>query len=580
MSKTQRVVWWLLWPTGAAYLVYIASIAPRDTENPSQFLQFATAAAFIVTGLIAWRRRPANRLGLLMMLTGYVYLEQNLGLVQVPTAWAFFEAFNRFETVVIPHLLLAYPTGRLEDRLSRRLIGLDYAAVAALSVIYLFTNNPRRYSGCPCLSNALGFIDAEGVYEFANTLKDVVPALFAFVVIGVLVTRLVKSTPPQRRALAPLWFAAAVTAAVFIWWVLFYSVIPHTIAARRVADNAINVVVMTVPIAFLVGILRMRFARAAVSDLVIELGDSPPPGRLRDALARSLGDPSLQLAFPLPDGEGYVDVEGRSVALPAEGSGRAVTFVEREGVPLAALVHDPVLTDARELVTSVTAAARLALENERLQAEVRAQLEEVRESRARIVEASDEARRRIERDLHDGAQQRLLTLALSLRMAKDRLEQTEDSTARKVLEEAEDEMRTAIAELRELAQGIHPAVLTEQGLSAAIEMLAEKTPLPVHLDVTSERFPSPVEATAYFVVSEALSNIVKYSGAARASIAVRREDDLLVIEVSDDGVGGADVGGGTGLRGLADRVAALDGRLSITSERGRGTAVRAEISCR
>lgn len=578
MSKRQRLLWWLLWPVGAAYLAYIASIAPRDVENPSQFLQFTTSAAFIVTGLIAWRRRPTNRFGVLMMLTGYVYLEQNLGLVKVSTAWAVFESMNRFETVVIPHLLLAYPTGRLEDRLSRRLIGLDYAAVGALSLIYLLTNNPRRYSGC-CLSNALGLIDAQGVFELANTLKDVVPALFAFSVVGVLVTRLLRSTPPQRRVLAPLWFAAAVTAAVFVWWVLFYSVIPHTIAARRAADNVINAVVMTVPIAFLVGIMRMRFARGAVSDLVIELGESPPPGKLRDALARTLGDPSLELAFPLPETDEFVDVEGRRVSLP-DGDDRAVTFVEREGVLLAALIHDPVLSEARSLVDSVTAAARLALENERLQAEVRAQLDEVRASRARIVAASDEARRRIERDLHDGAQQRLLTLAMSLRMATDALEKSPDPTARNVLKEAEGEMRLAIAELRELAQGIHPAVLTEQGLAAATEMLAEKARLPVRLDVTTERFPAAVEATAYFVISEALSNIVKHAQATTAAVAARREGGALVIEVSDDGIGGARVSGGTGLRGLVDRVAALDGRLSVTSEPGKGTIVRADVSCR
>ena len=577
MNKVERWIWLSLWPLSIAYFALLISLDPSDPESPAQPLQFIAGYSFLATGLVAWARRPAHRLGKLMVLTGFMYVI-HLAFVPVPTLWAVLDASNRFDTVLIPHLLLAYPTGRLIDRPSRWLIRFDYGAIILLSLVYLITDNPRRYFGCPCLPNHLGVVDAQGLHDLTDMLKGIVPGTLALIAVALIIARLVKSTGPERRALAPLWFAAAVTGATFVGYTIF-DALPHTIHEGRIADNIMNGLVMSIPISFFVGITRMRFARGAVSDLVVSLGNSPPPAKLRDELARSLGDPSLEVAFPLEGMKEYVDTEGRPVTLPADGSGRAVTFVEREGIRLAALIHDPALTDARDLVNSVAAAASLALDNERLQAEVRAQFQEVRASRARIVEASDEARRRIERDLHDGAQQRLLTLALSLRMAKDQLSGSPDPTARKVLEEAEDEMRLAITELRELAQGIHPAVLTEQGLAAAVEMLAENASVPVLVDIPEERFPSPVEATAYFVVSEALSNVAKYADASRVTVTVRAEMGTLIVEILDDGNGGADPLGGTGLRGLADRVAALDGQMSITSEPGRGTTVRAQIPC-
>ena len=228
------------------------------------------------------------------------------------------------------------------------------------------------------------------------------------------------------------------------------------------------------------------------------------------------------------------------------------------------------------LRTRLSEADLVAEENVRLDAELQARLDQLQESRARIVEAGYAARRRLERDLHDGAQQRLVGLALDLRLARERLDD-DPGAAASMLDEASAELSKATEELRELARGIHPAILSDRGLEAAVESLAQRAPLPVQIDASVDgRLPDPVEAAAYFVVSEALTNVVRHSGAERAEVGIRRDDGRLVVEVADDGSGGADPAG-SGLRGLADRVAALDGRLRVDDPAGGGTIVRADI---
>jgi signal transduction histidine kinase len=306
----------------------------------------------------------------------------------------------------------------------------------------------------------------------------------------------------------------------------------------------------------------------------------PRHEQLKDAVARTLGDPSVEVGFWSKEAGRYLTAEGRTLELPHEGGGRATTLLEQHGEPLAAIVHDPALLDDPVLVDAVGAATRLAVQNERLQAEVRAQLEEVRASRARIVEAGDAERRRVERNLHDGAQQRLVTLSLVLAEAQTRLGPAADPELASGLQEAAEELRRALAELRELARGIHPAILTEDGLVPALESLAQNAPVPIKVTAAVDgRFAPAVEATAYFVVSEALTNVAKYAQAHQVRINVGRTNGQLTVEVSDDGVGGADPGKGSGLRGLADRVAAVDGRLQVDSPAGEGTRIAAAIPC-
>jgi signal transduction histidine kinase len=334
-----------------------------------------------------------------------------------------------------------------------------------------------------------------------------------------------------------------------------------------------------VPLGFLAGLLRVRMARSAIADLVVELGETPDPAELRHALATALGDPTLEVVLWSEEAGGFLDASLAPVeSLEATAGGRAVTMLERDEKPLAAILHDPALLQDPGLVASVATAVRLTVENDRLQAEVRAQLDEVRASRARIVEATDAERRRIERNIHDGAQQRLVALSLAIGRARGRLGPAADPELEATLAQASDELRAALAELRELARGIHPVVLTDAGLEPAVRSLVERAAVPTELSVElSGRLPAQVEAAAYFIVSEALANVAKHAAAHSAQVALRTQDSRVIVEVRDDGCGGADPAHGSGLRGLRDRVEAIGGSLETVSPAGGGTTIRATL---
>jgi signal transduction histidine kinase len=305
-----------------------------------------------------------------------------------------------------------------------------------------------------------------------------------------------------------------------------------------------------------------------------------PTARLNDALRRALGDASLTLLPWSADAGCYIDDQGQPVRLPRDQPNRAVTHIERHGEPVAAIEHDIVLLEDPGLVNAVAAAVRLTIDNERLQNEIQSQLAEVEASRSRIVAASDAERRRIERDLHDGAQQRLVTIGLALKLAEAQLGAEENPGVRAALSQAVKDLAEAINELRDLARGIHPPILTEAGLRPALESLVERSALPVRLDVRLRQEPSgAVAAAAYFAVAEALTNVVKHADASQASITANDQDGSIHLEISDDGLGGADRNRGTGLLGVADRVAAVGGTLRVHSPSGGGTRVEVTLPC-
>jgi signal transduction histidine kinase len=331
------------------------------------------------------------------------------------------------------------------------------------------------------------------------------------------------------------------------------------------------------PIAFLWALLNARLARSALGDLLLELRTEPAPADLRDALARALGDPSLELAYWLPDFEVYADLRGQPVEV-RDVPARATTLIDRDGAHVAALIHDPALTDEPELLDSVRAAAGIALENARLHAELRARLEELRGSRARIVEAAQNERRLLERDLHDGAQQRLIALSLNLSLLEARIGGSDE--VRAGIDQARREISASLGELREIARGIHPAVVSAHGLGVALEHLAARAPIPVELHVGLDgRLPESLEVAAYYVVAESLANVTKRAQATSVRVDAVRNNGELVLEIVDDGIGGADSERGSGIRGLADRVEALNGRLRVWTPVGGGTRVKAEIPC-
>jgi signal transduction histidine kinase len=569
-------LWWLLVPAGIAVGIRAEQISIHTHTLENHWLDLAVGWSFIAAGLIAWRRTPSNRTGPLMIAVGFTWFIGNFANSGVPILFSL-GSYDDVSQVILAHLLLAYPTGKL-DRWERAVIVTAYVWALTLDTVQMLTFDPRTLFHCACLHSPLALFPNRSVFDKLDTAGPYVSGVVAAVVLSLLLRRYARSTPAMRRAMRPLWAASVLTAVVFVSEGVTSIVDPMSSAAtittvlQRVAE-------LLIPIALVFGLLRSRLARSAVADLVTELAGPLPAGGLRDVLARTLGDPSLEIAYWIDDRGEYVDESGRRVDVSSPGERRVATTLEAGERPLAVLIHDPALLEDRRLVDAAGAAAQLALENERLHAEVRAQLEEVRSSRARIVRAADAERRRVERDLHDGAQQRLVTLSLALRMATEQLNGT-DPAVRATLEEASGELGLALSELRELARGIHPSILTEAGLGPALESLAERSPVPAMIvEAPERRFSEEVEASAYFVVSESLANAAKHSGAGSVRIGAHVMNGWLLVEVIDDGIGGADPAKGSGLRGLADRVAAVGGRLTVRSSDGRGTRIEAVIPC-
>ena len=530
--------------------------------------------SFVGSGLVAWERRPENRIGKVMVATGFAWFAHALVWADDRLPWTLGQLLESTYLLGFGFLLVSFPDGRLHTAAERWVLWTAVLIVGPLQVAWLLLGYGDA-RGCACPDNVFQIADAPAASEAIVRVQQLLGAALAAATIAVVARRWRAASPSRRLAIAPVLVTGAIAFALIIPWTLNDALDEPL---DDWPDVFVELALAAVPVAFLVGLLRTRLARGAVADLVVELGGPLAPGELRGALARALRDPTLTVAYWLADGERFVDADGRAVTLP-DGPGRAVTEVRREGRRIAALVHDPALADEPELVASAGAAAALALENERLQAELRARLEELRASRARIVEAAQEERRRIERDLHDGTQQRLVSIAMALGLAESKLA-TDRPAVQPVLREARDALAVALAELRELTQGIRPAILVERGLAAALDDLSRRAALPVRLEVAvGGRLPEQVESAGYFVASEALANAAKHSHASEVRLAASQEGGVLVLEVADDGIGGASTSGGSGLRGLADRVEALGGRLTVSSPPGRGTTLRVEIPC-
>ena len=474
----------------------------------------STGFALLLLGLVAWARRPASSAAPIMAAAGFAWF---LG-----TAW---EPAVYLHRGALAHLLLSYPRGRSSSRLDQAGILVAYA----YAVIY------------PVAAD------------------DSVTAGFAVALVLLAARRFARAARPERRArLAALAAAAG-----------FGLVVAGEAASRIAGTTAVvpelflyDLVVLLTAVGIFADLCWGRWTRAAVTGLVVELGAFYGSAPLRDRLARMLGDPSLVLAYKLPGSAGYFDESGRPVAFPTDGEGRAVTPVDEEGTQVAALIHDRTLLNDPELMSAVATATRLAVSNAQLQARARARAAEVDASRRRIVEAADTQRRQFERELRDGAGRRLARveqLAFGINPGLTR------------------ELALARRELDEFARGIHPQTLTAGGLATALADLAARSTLPVKITVGPRRFAPGIEAAAYFVCSEALANVAKHARASRVAISAVADGAWLRLEVVDDGEGGARIGGGSGMRGLFDRVEALGGRLSLDSPPSRGTRLVAEL---
>ena len=564
---------------GAAALYFAATSDHNETAFERSAAGMLAGASFIVSGLVAAHRWPENRFGLIMAFAGFAWFVRDFEYANWALPRTIGLTFGGLAVAALVHALAIYPSGRFDSTLARIVAALAYLdAVGAQIVKQLFFD--ARGQGCTsCPPNPLAWWPNEDAVEVVGIIQGpIIGTALAILMIILLTTRWRRSTVLQRRALTPVLLSFTAFAVVFL--AATTDDIGGYDARRTTALYvAAGLVFATIPLAFLAGLVRLRLSRAAVAALVVELSaEAPSPERLERSIGRALGDPSLELVYWHEDAAAYVDGDGRPVPLPANTGERAVRTIEADGSPVAALVFDPMLVDEPTLVEGVAAATRFALENERLRAELRAQLAETRASRARIVAAADAERRRLERNLHDGAQQRLLGLGIALRLLRQRVGDA-DGEVSTLLDEADGEVRSSIEELRELARGLHPSILTEQGLQPALSSLAQRAPLPVTLEASlSERLPAEAETAAYYVVSEAVANAAKHAQASGVQVEVRRNGTAAIVVVSDDGVGGADPEG-TGLRGLADRVASIDGALSVQSPPGGGTRIEAVLPC-
>jgi len=527
----------------------------------------------VAAGLVTSLARPVDRSGDLALLAGAVWFAP---------LWAGWKGGPPLVVtlgtlaagLVFPllfHLVVAYPSGGLRSTGARALVLVVYLEAALFALGSALFRDPFFDPDCwdNCTDNVFLVQSEPG---FARGIEDVdlwFTAAAAAALGALCVYRLAALSSPARRALWPI-LAGGIG--------LAGATIAHVVALHRVpiedpSDRAFRSIfvaacaaVILVAIGLVWAVLRAWAQRRSVARIVAELGEAPPAGSVESALASAVGDPELRIAYWLPASRRYVDGSGHPVDEPAPAAGTAVTELVRDGRRVAVLAH---AAGIAELEHEIGAAVRLALENERLQAEVLAQLHDLRASRMRIVETADGERRRLERDLHDGAQQRLLALSYDLRVARGEAESDGDVEIASVLGRATEEAQAALGELRELANGIYPAILSEGGLAPALATLADEAPLPVELGaVAPDREPPAIESTAYVTVADAIDDAAR-RGATVLSARVRRDDEHLVVTIEDDG---AQRSGG--LLHLADRVGAVGGTLEVGD-----TTLRADLPC-
>ena len=836
--------------TGCA--VALVALSDHDTSKVATIaLAVPVGLAFIAIGIVAARRRPENRTGLLMIATGFAWFAGALPESNNALLFSIGNLLGAASFGFLIHLVLAFPSGRLVGRGVRALAIGGYLLVGLANLGFMLVDDLK--DDCvDCPRNVLLVSDVSAISDTIRALTAIGAAILAGGVVTVLVRRWRAATPAMRRALTPVFTAGGITLLLAALLVVAQA------AADALAPTfywLLLVSLITVPLAFLAGLLRARLATAAVGRLLAETPETPTRAEAQESLRRALRDPTLELAFWLPERRAYVDPGGRPFVV-AEGDPRASTPIAVDGEPLALVVHDAALSEEPEVLTGVLAAAKLALQKDRLQAQLRAQVDELQRERdfvatvvnsapaffcvldstgrierfnatleemsgrpdddavrglafwnvfpvpeaadearsvieghgpgaehewraadggtrviswrltplpegrllasgsdvterkrvldeqaalrrvatlvaedpepstvlgavtrevgllfggdsaaifrygdgrsftvmggwsaggdvveagterfldgdtaaalvqrtevpariddyrevdgefardlerrgirctiaapvivggavwgavsvssrqlnrfapdaenrlasfaglvaqaianaearrelrsaaARIVEAGDAARKRLERNLHDGAQQRLVAISLILRLAQNRLPE-DVGGASEILAGASEELTLALEELRELARGLHPAILSDRGLVPALSALAVRSTIPVKLDIQAEeRLPEGVEVALFYVASEPLTNVVKYAQASAVKIRLAMVGEDAVIEIEDDGVGGADARGGSGIRGLRDRIESLDGRLDVYSDPGVGTVVRAAV---
>ncbi len=517
----------------------------------------------VLGGLLARRRRLDPQTGRLMMLSGLaMYLgDLRFSPQSVLFAVGFWLAY--LYAGFLGQLALSFPAGRVRGRVDRCLVVCCYAVSVGSQIAY-YAVDGARYP----------WMDRGHPNTPVARAASLSFCLLAAVVLVRLGQRWAAASRPERRMTGAIW-GLALLGGAFATGSAVTSALngPNQLRLGLIALSSLAAAI--IPVALAVGRVRVRFARGRVARLVVELESDPNPRHLRNAMAGVLADDTLELAYRLPGDAGWVDIAGRPVTIGSPTDGRHHTRVHRRGRELAMVTHDPALSGQGPLMEAVLAAAGLALDNAQLHASLQAQLEQVRASRLRLAQAAYDERRRIQRDLHDGAQQRLLAILVLLDGARHAMSHhaAADAAGRAfgLVERAHRELGVAIGQLRDLAQGIYPSILVEQGLGPAVETLVEQAPLPVAATIPADRWDREIEVACYFVLAEALANVQRHADATYCAIRVEPHPGELLLRITDDGCGGARPGRGHGLRNLHDRVAALDGTVTLHSPAGGGT---------
>ncbi|MET0864714.1 MAG: histidine kinase [Nakamurella sp.] len=564
----------LLALAGAALGIGAVQIAMNLVEpaGPPWAVASFTGVAWVyaAAGLIAWWRRPSNRIGAVMMLCAASWLAAGLLNSGIPVLISVGMVFATVPLAAAVHLLHAFPSGRLPDLPARLTVASGYLVAGVLQApLYLFEPNPPPY-------DLLWVADRPDLLAAGATAQSLAGAAVMIATTVLLALRVRAAEPARRRVLLPL-FSYGIFAVLSV--PLSTTVVSPLLGLTPVGQAVFQLAVMAgLPVVFTLGVLSGRFARTGeIEELGAWLGaaEGSRPA-LADALASTLGDPTLRLTFWVPELEGYVDAAGYPTAVSARSGERAVAEINLADHRVGAIDYDPVLVADAELVRAAGRVVAIAADRERLTAELRSSREALRLSRARIADAGDRERRRVARDLHDGLQVQLLLLALQAQ---------EIAGAHPVAKPQAEALRTGIdsaaADLRGVVQSIMPAALIERGLSAATEDLVDRLPLRTQLaiEIQDGSLPEVVENAAYFIVAEGLANALKHANAEELSVRMAHTDGRLLVEVSDNGVGGAELNTGSGLRGLMDRTDVLGGILRVISPAGRGTTLVAELPC-
>jgi signal transduction histidine kinase len=561
---------------GTVLLIPRAELARTTYAGVSRAAEAADLTAglgLLLAGMLIWLDRRGNGRGLLAILAGVAWFAPDVVGWEggPPLARSVAMLVEPLFLPILLHLVLVGAGGRLGSSYARSAVAGFYALAAAVSVGWALFRDPFLDPYCwnNCRDNVFLISAEPGVARWLQDAWIVGSIAVGAGLAVVAVWRLASSTRAGRRARLPVQLPAFLLGSEATAHATALLVRPpewttDPLFLSLFLTRATSTFLLALALVWLHA--RARRARVAVARLATDLGAAPPPGALGLALARATGDRDIEVVYPLAHGDRWVDASGRTVELPAPGEGRAVTPIVAGDRRVALVIHDAAAIDAAQLRREIGAAARLAIENERLQAEVLAQLTDLRASRMRIVEAGDAERRRLERNLHDGAQQRLLAVAYDLRVALAAAGAGAAEPVAAVLGSAVNETEKVIDDLRDLAHGIYPAILSEAGIGAALRTLTDSAPLAVDLSETpAERFPEAVERTAFMVASEGIDAATAL-GSESASVRVFRQGDRLVVEVDEAGQGP--------FVHLADRVGALGGRLHADA-----AGLRAEIPC-